>query len=72
MDIEKHSEPPREQIIATEFSTSGKLSKPAETKVQVALRVRPFVEKETMAKEQKCTRCNCDGKQVNPFASYFL
>ncbi len=43
---------------------SPKESKPIETKVKVALRVRPMVAKEIASNEQKCVACDTKTNQV--------
>ena len=38
--------------------------KAPDTKVKVALRVRPMIPKELADKEQKCVTCHCNNNQV--------
>ena len=70
MDIENQPDNPKEIINPLiESMPTIKAAKSAETKVQVALRVRPFVQKEILDKDQKCTHCYCESKQVKTFSS---
>lgn len=45
----------------------NKDSKPIETKVKVALRVRPMIGKEIASNEQKCITCDTKTNQVRFF-----
>ena len=51
-------------IQASEAPPSLRPNQPAETKVKVAVRVRPFIHKEIMDNEQKCTQCYLETGQV--------
>jgi len=64
MDIEKNLDAPKDTTTASESAGNNRYIKPAETKVQVALRVRPFIQKEILDNEQKCVKCFTETNQV--------
>jgi len=53
-----------EDFQPNEPPSSLKPNQPTETKVKVALRIRPFIHKEIIDNEQKCTQCFPETKQV--------
>ncbi len=58
MEIEKPEDAPKETPLVPEANVMNKsTTKGAETKVQVALRVRPPISKEILNRESKCVEC---------------
>ena len=67
MEIEKPEEPIKESSAVPEASGMNKSARGAETKVQVALRVRPPISKELLNKDSKCVECYTLTNQVSCF-----
>jgi len=57
-----------EDLQPIEVPSSFKPNQSTETKVKVALRIRPFIHKEIIDNEQKCTQCFLETKQVHPLS----
>ena len=57
MEIEKAGENTRDSLVNMDTTAPNKSPKGPETKVQVALRVRPPISKEILNKEQPCVQC---------------
>lgn len=64
MDPGNPSNVPGEDPVSTEPPLSLKPPQAAETKVRVAVRVRPFISKEVADNEQSCVSCFSQTNQV--------
>jgi len=71
MEIEKPEESINQSSAVPEANGMTKSSRGAETKVQVALRVRPPISKEILNKDTKCVECYTMTNQVHKFPSSF-
>lgn len=63
MEIEKSSTVTKDNFPAADFAATRQ-SKSAETKVEVAVRVRPFISKEILNRDEKCVQTFRETNQV--------
>lgn len=63
MEIEKSSTVTKDNFPAAEYN-STRPNKSAETKVEVAVRVRPFISKEILNRDEKCVQTFRETNQV--------